>query len=64
MLDYTILSKEDKGFTKNIEKFDVRETVDEIIEIQQDQIEMKNIHVERHFKGFTNYRVSSDVKRI
>lgn len=33
MLDYTILNKDDKSFTKTIERFDIREALDEIIEI-------------------------------
>ena len=38
MLDYTILNKEDKNFTKTIDKFDIRSAINEIIEIQEDKI--------------------------
>ena len=52
MLDYSILNKNDKNFTKTVEKFDIRKAIDEILEIQQDKIDMKTIVVEKHFEGF------------
>ena len=45
MLDYTILNKEEKNFTKTIEKFDIRDAISEIIEIQEDKISMKSLEV-------------------
>lgn len=33
MLDYTILNKEEKNFTKTINKFDIRSAINEIIDI-------------------------------
>jgi hypothetical protein len=43
MLDYTFLNKGDKNFMKTIELFDIRNTIDEIIEIQEDKMKMKGI---------------------
>ena len=33
MLDYTILNKEEKNFTKTLEKFNIQNAINEIIEI-------------------------------
>lgn len=33
ILDYTMLNKEDKYFTKDIEKFNITEAINELIEI-------------------------------
>ena len=62
MLDYTILNKEEKNFTKTIDRFDIRTAVNEIIEIQEDKIQMKSIQVDQHFIGFENncFIVNSD----
>ena len=46
MLDYTILNKEEKNFMKISDNFDIRNAVNEIIEIQEDKIKMKNLKVE------------------
>jgi hypothetical protein len=54
ILDYTILNKEQKNFVKNVSVFDIRESIQEIMDIQEDKINMKNITVERHFKYFTD----------
>ena len=44
MLDYTILSK-NENFTKTLETFDVRNSVNEIVEILEDKIQMKEIKI-------------------
>ena len=66
MLDYSILNKDDKNFTKTVEKFDIREAIEEIVEIQMDKINMKTISVEKHFEGFegVKFKIASDIKRI
>ena len=66
MLDYTILNKEEKNFTKTIDKFDIRTAINEIIEIQEDKISMKTLQVDQHFVGFegNSFIVHSDQKRI
>jgi len=46
MLDYSMLNKEEKNFMKTVDTFDVREAVNEIIEIQEDKIMMKNLQIE------------------
>ena len=52
------------NFSKTIEKFDIRDAIKEILEIQDDKIKMKNIEFETHFDGFNNYSICSDSKRI
>ena len=42
ILDYTLLNKEEKNFTKDISLFNIREAVAEIIGIQEDKSKMKN----------------------
>lgn len=46
MLDYTILNKDERNFTKTVEEFNIKNTIHEIIEILQDKISMKSIQVD------------------
>ena len=65
MLDYSILSKGGEKLEKTISKFDVRKSISEIIEIQEDKIEMKNIDVQRKFNGFfDNFNICTDKRRF
>jgi hypothetical protein len=43
ILDYTILNKDAKNFIKNPKSFDIREAIDEIMDIQDDKIKLKSI---------------------
>ena len=52
ILDYTILNKDSKNFTKNITVFNMKEAVDEIVESLNDKIKMKNITVQTMMIGF------------
>ena len=45
ILDYTILSDNQKQLSKEITIFEVQQAIEETIEIQQDKIKMKNIDV-------------------
>ena len=45
ILDYTILNKQEKNFTKNMIVMDVRKAINEIMEIMNDKIEMKTIDI-------------------
>jgi hypothetical protein len=45
ILDYTMLNKNETEFHKNIENFDIREAVKEIMLVLNDKINMKNIQV-------------------
>ena len=65
MLDYSILSKGEEKLTRTISRFDIRKSISDIIEIQEDKMEMKNIDVQRHFKGFGDtFIVCTDKKRF
>ena len=43
ILDYTILNKQEKNFTKNSSILDIREAIKELSDIMLDKIEMKTI---------------------
>jgi hypothetical protein len=43
ILDYTILNKQEKNFTKNSTILDIREAITELSDIMLDKIEMKAI---------------------
>ena len=45
ILDYTILNKDEKNFNEEIKFFDVRDAINEIDEILEDKIRMKNLLV-------------------
>jgi len=62
ILDYTILTKEDKNFVKNISIFDLKDALNEIQGIVDDKIKMKNITTEINFVGMEDgeYMVSTD----
>lgn len=65
MLDYSILSKGGERLEKSISKFDVRKSISEILEIQEDKIEMKNIDVQRKFNGFSDiFNICTDKRRF
>lgn len=69
ILDYTILNKQQKNFTKNSVVFDIREAVQEIMDIENDKISMKSIQVTSHFKKFSsggreNFLIKTDIKRL
>lgn len=45
MLDYTILTSKKENFTKNIETFDIKESIEQIIGIMKDKADMKKIEI-------------------
>lgn len=52
ILDFAIIRKDESKFTKDVKLFDLREAINEIMEIQEDKVEMKCIAVETIFKNF------------
>jgi signal transduction histidine kinase len=64
ILDFTILNKDEKNFTKNITIFDIKLAVQQIIDILEDKTQMKNIKVKTRFIGFENLDVKTDMKRL
>lgn len=46
MLDYSLLISDSSFFKKTISKFDVRVALIELLEIQEDKLELKNIEVQ------------------
>ena len=55
-----------KNFTKNIEVFDIKEAIDELTDILNDKIKMKNITLEVDLINFDsdNYLIKTDRKRL
>ena len=65
ILDYTVLSKQEKNFRKNFEVLDIREAIKEISDIMMDKIEMKAIDIEHHYKHFQDkFFMKTDMKRL
>ena len=72
IIDYTILNKQEKNFAKDLQSMDIRQTVEEIVEIQADKSEIKEIEVSIKYKNFSpyddseeiNYHVNTDQKRL
>ena len=67
ILDYTILNRDKKNFRKDITEFSIKEAIQEILEIQEDKANMKEIDIKTQFKGFVckeNPMIRSDKKRI
>ena len=52
ILDFSILRNDGSKFVKDLKVFDVRDTIQEIIEIQEDKAALKDIKVEMVFRGF------------
>ena len=46
ILDYTLLNKDGKNFTKNFTIFNIMTAISEIIETLEDKVKLKNISVE------------------
>ena len=77
ILDYSILSREDKKFTKDITRFDIRVAIEEIIELMDDKAKMKQIDVSAFYTlfptiaipmaivtGEISYIIKTDRKRL
>ena len=52
MLDYSMLNEDEKKFTKDITIFDVKDAVNEILEIVEDKVTFKNLESNVVYNGF------------
>ena len=52
MLDYTVLQNDNENFIRDITSFDVSECINQIYEILEDKIKMKQIKVKISLSGF------------
>ena len=59
-----MLNKDETEFHKNIENFNIREAVDEILVIQNDKVKMKDIQVSTQYLGFDQFKIKTDQKRF
>ena len=64
MLDYSILIQDDESFSQNVTVFDIKNALEEIVDMYQDKVNMKFIKVDHFFKGFREFEVNSDMRRI
>ena len=64
ILDYTLLNKSMKNFTKDIKYFNIKVAVSEIIGIFEDKANFKNINVECIYVDFERDEVRTDAKRF
>ena len=67
MLDYTVLNQDDEKFTRTITVFDARDAINEIIEILEDKIIMKNIKCDVEYINFnksSGFFIKTDQKRL
>lgn len=63
ILDYTVLFKNEKGFSKNMEVFNIKEAIQEILDIMEDKIKMKQLKVIVNYVGFDSqydYNIKTD----
>ena len=65
LLDYTILSNNVDNFFKDNQKFDILECINQIYDILEDKIKLKNIKFEIRLVGFSNRPIIyTDRKRL
>ena len=65
ILDYTILTNDDKNFIKDLSVFDIRDAVNQILVIIEDKAIMKKISMKTKFRGFQKkFNVKTDQKRL
>ena len=60
ILDYTILNNDENNFTKNITIFNLEIAVDEIVDILNDKVKMKEIKIQVDLVGFKKYDRSEE----
>ena len=66
ILDYTMLNKNESKFDKHITIFNVKDSVNEIIETLDDKTQMKDIEIDTKYVGFenNNLNIQTDQKRM
>ena len=52
ILDYAVLRSKNQKFKKNIQIFNIKEVIEEVVDILKDKAIMKNIDIQLEFKGF------------
>ena len=64
MLDYAVLKGKKQNFTKNIEIFNIKDTIEQILCIMHDKAAMKNIEIDVKYEGFIskNIRYKKEVR--
>mgnify|MGYP001100260242 CR=1 FL=1 len=52
ILDMAVLQNRTSNFAKDLKKFEIRETIQEIIDILQGKINLKNLQIVKVFENF------------
>ena len=58
ILDYAVLKGKEQNFTKREQIFDIKDSVNKVIEIMRDKAEFKNISIQTEFIGFQGHQVN------
>lgn len=51
ILDYAVLKGKQQKFTTNIQIFDVKEAIEQVVDVQLDKANMKKINIEIEYQG-------------
>lgn len=66
LLDYSLLKEHEKNFTKILTNFDLKSSIEEILELTRDKFEMKGLNVSLDLQKFSggSTMVKTDQKRL
>ena len=65
MLDYTVLTNDKNNFVKDLQEFDVQDSIKQILKILEDKAIIKGIQTSIEMIGFeSDYRIITDQKRL
>ena len=65
IIDYNMLSKDQKNFEKDERYFDIKTNINELHKVQRDQAKLKNITIQIKFKNFEDGNmIKTDSKRM
>lgn len=54
ILDFSVLSQNHQDFEKKITLFNIKDSVNEVVEIEKDKIRLKEIDLQVHYFDFKN----------
>ena len=63
MLDYTVLTNKNANFIKQIEKFDLSEAVEQVLDILEENLNQINVKVQVTYKGFYNKGITIETDK-
>ena len=57
ILDYTLLNNKDRNFTKNLAVFDIKNSIEDVVDTLNDKCLMKEIEIETKYIGFEHQTI-------